>query len=226
MARKRSFSLIELLVVIAIIVILAALLLPALQNARESARSTQCGNKLRQIGFTAAQYLDDYQQTLLTVNYKDASSQWQYWAGQVARYISPKDPDIEITFKNVYISKRGGKSVFDCPSVAMANSGTLVSYVINTGIQDKNYHYAGASYRHRATTIYFMEGDDDGNGWRRTRHYNDSGYTHAQGPHRGFNNINCWDGHNESLKTIFHSESGRMGNPGASPYTIFEPYWK
>jgi prepilin-type N-terminal cleavage/methylation domain-containing protein len=68
--RRRGFTLVELLVVIAIIGVLVALLLPAVQAARESARRTSCMNKMRQV-------------TLAALNYQDAKKHFPPAAGDL-----------------------------------------------------------------------------------------------------------------------------------------------
>jgi prepilin-type N-terminal cleavage/methylation domain-containing protein len=99
---KRAFTLVELLVVIAIIGMLVALLLPAVQAAREAARKTSCRNNLHQIGVALHNYESAFRK--LPPGYKYASSPagnalGHSWTDMVLPFMELKDVSDRIDFK-------------------------------------------------------------------------------------------------------------------------------
>lgn len=85
---KRGFTLVELLVVIAIIGVLVALLLPAVQAAREAARRSQCSNNMKQLGLAVQNYADVNKSAFPASGYACC---WGTWLVGIMPYIEQKN---------------------------------------------------------------------------------------------------------------------------------------
>ena len=212
----RIFALIELLVVIAIIAILAALLLPALSMARETAKASICQGNLRQFGYGAAEYSMDYNDYTLTITEAGNFS----WANVLGMYLG-LGTSIDEVSSNYW--KRN--TVYSCASHRW-RGGTYTdvkgywgrAYGLNFTFSyacTSDYWNDGkilpktSMVQFPSNLIYFIESDCDcyhgntyriygnpGNGWQMS----DGGWRIEREWHNAFPNHLLFDGHVDKAK--------------------------
>ena len=197
MKKTRGFTLIELLVVIAIIAILAAMLLPALQSARERGRRGSCVSNLKQIGTALMQYSQDYREKMPNGDCRATPTD----ATKVTVALGEGDLGLEVLRGNEYLADYG---VFTCPSSTVsAESGTAsLSYATNLAYGYVPGYIAGNNGSESAIGAD-LDGTTDS---AKTNHTNYGNILFADGSTRGFNGAEWFSKANTGI------DSGKGGD--------------
>ncbi len=127
--RTQAFTLVELLVVIGIIAVLIAMLLPALNRARQQAQTVQCSSNLRQIAIALISYSNDNKGKLIPDIIQYGTTGYPYgffWANALVsgKYLRAPTGETTAYGATPCVPKTTGNSVFFCPSANSDYFGT------------------------------------------------------------------------------------------------------
>ncbi len=189
MKKTRGFTLIELLVVIAIIAILAAMLLPALQSARERGRRGSCISNLKQIGTALMQYAQDNREKMPAGNKVRVGLNGATTGALSDVSVTGAEAGLTALYANEYLTDYG---VYTCPSSTVSAGEGTSSLTYAKGAAGANLAfgyvpgYIAGNYGSESAMAFDLDGKVAAAS-SKANHTNYGNILFADGSTRGFN---------------------------------------